>query len=135
MPIENWLVEEEIIPGPDLDIRAVVIRLLQKVIDALKESYIPGQRSDLPPTSFHDIHDELLSGPIFELPTVIFAYLDTQSTVEGDEDGEKSMALAQLICYRDRREFLRELATYGDEELIKEYGLRNFLRGTEPPMA
>lgn len=127
---DNWLVEEEITPGPDLDIRAVVIHLLQQVIDALKESYVPDQKSDLPATSFENIHDELLSGPIFGLPTVIFAYLDTNSTVEGDEDREKGKALAQLICYRDRSEFLKELVTYGDEELIKEYGLRSFLKRT-----
>lgn len=131
MPHDNWVVEEEITPGPDLDIRAVYIGLLQQVIDALKEQYVPGTVSKMPPTSFEAVAEEMLSGPIFDVPTVIFAYLDTESRVEGYEKGER--ALVQLFCYRDRREFLKDLISYGDEDYIKELGLSTFVAGKDKP--
>lgn len=125
MPHDNWVVEEEITPGPDLDIRAAYIGLLQQVIDALKEQHVPGTVSKLPATSFEPMAEELLVGPIFQLPTVIFAYLDTETQIEGYEKGEK--ALVQLFCYGDRREFLKDLIHYGDEEYIKQYGLESLI--------
>lgn len=114
MSSDNWLVEEEVKfdPTQPLDIRAVYIRLLQQLIDALKEpSFPPGT-----------VKEELQS-PMYTLPTVIFAYMNTD-TFRADPH----RALAQLICYRDRRHFLKELISYGEKDLIREYDLENFLR-------
>jgi len=122
MQIEGWIVEEEITPGPDLDIRAVYVRLLQQIIDSLKETKAVDMGEGNPV--------EITA--LYSVPTVIFAFLDTESVMEGDEDREQGKALAQLICYRDRRDFLKDLASYGDEDFIKEFGLARFLEKDEP---
>lgn len=116
MQIEGWIVEEEIFPGPDLDIRAVYIRLLQQMIDTLKETKTIDMGEGNPV--------EVM--PVYSLPTVFFAYLDTETPTE-----EEDKALAQIICYRDRRDFLKDLASYGNEEYIKEFGLTGFAGESE----
>lgn len=110
MPHDTWLVEEEIEfdPTQRLDVRSVYIRLLEQMIGALKEPMFP------PGT----VKEELQS-PAFHLPTVIFAYLD--------ESGPLHTRKAQLICYRDMQQFLRELRAYGGDEILREYDLENLL--------
>jgi len=121
MPSDNWLVEEIITPGPELDVRAMYIRLLEQVIDALKEE----ARIKMG----EDVEEEII--PRYSLPTVIFAFLDDQTPIEGYEKGER--ALAQLYCYRDRREFLKDLTSYGEEDYLQELGLRAFLNRKDQP--
>lgn len=120
MPFENWVVEEIVTPSPALDARQVYIRLLEQMIDALKETKTVKLAADVD----EEVH------AVYALPTVIFAFLDTNSRVEGDEDGEKGQALMQLYCYRDRREFLKDFIRYGDEDYLKEFGLEKFV---QPP--
>jgi len=117
MQIEGWIVEEKVTPGPDLDIRAVYIRLLQQIIDSLKETKTVDMGEGNPV--------EITA--LYSVPTVIFAFLDTESN-----DLYEGEALAQLICYRDRRDFLKDLASYGDEDFIKEFGLTRFLEKDKP---
>lgn len=114
MSIDSWLVEEAITLDPRPDPRQSYIRLLQQVIDALKEERTV------------KIGDETEIIPIYTLPTIIFAYLDTES-----KDVLEGQALAQLYCYRDRREFLKDLVSYGDEDYLKEFGLAAFIGKAE----
>lgn len=113
MPIDNWLVEEKVYPIPKPDFRAIYIRLLEEMISTLKET-----------SPYQSESGEVSHAPIYGIPTVVFSYLNT-------ETGEDH-ALAQLICYRDRRDFLRGLAAYGDEDYIKELRLGPFLSKGEP---
>lgn len=117
MSNNGWVVEEIITPGPDLDVRAIYIGLLQQMIDALKETTTIDMGEGNP----------VEIAPLYAIPTVIFAFLDTETQIEGDEDREQGKALVQLICYRDRREFLKDLISYGDEEYVKEFGLESFI--------
>lgn len=112
---ENWLVEEEIVMRADLDIREVYISLLQKVIEGLREE------------KTQKIGDEVETVSLYSPPTVIFAFLDSETPFKADPEKEKGTALAQLYCYRDRREFLKDLAHYGDEDYLTEYKLRDFV--------
>lgn len=116
MGTENWLVEEEVTPGPDLDVRAVYIRLLEQVIETLKEPQFPAT----------DKISAELSAPHYNIPTVMFAFLDTEVdlAVEGN-------AMMQIYCFSDRREFLKDLVSYGDEDYLKQFGLQNFLNARE----
>lgn len=113
MPHDNWLVEEKVTPGPEFKVRATYIKLLEQIIDALKESYTPVPASDMPTTS---TGEELQFGPIYSLPTVIFAFLDSESS-----DVDEGDALMQLYCYRDRSDFLKELGLYINDEPIHKY--------------
>jgi hypothetical protein len=122
MSDNGWVVEEIVTPGPDLDVRTLYIGLLQQMIDTLKETTTVDMGEGNPV--------EII--PLYSVPTVVFAFLDTESVVEGDEDGEQGKALAQLICYIDRRDFLKDLTSYGDEDFIKEYGLTRFVEKDEP---
>ena len=110
MPIDNWVVEEEVYPIPKPDIRAVYIRLLEQVIETLKEERKMGTGEDI------------VVSPAYTLPTMIFAYFETNTS--------EDHALAQLYCYSDRREFLKDLAGYGDENYLKEFGLDKLI---QPP--
>src|SRR6478609_6921009 len=112
MGFDSWIVEEKVKRVPELDIRAVYIRLLEQLIAALKEPMFPVTDK---------ISAELVI-PTFAVPTVIFSFLDTESP-----DLDEGEALAQLICYRDRREFLKELTSFGDEDYLKEFGLKAFI--------
>lgn len=113
MPVENWVVEEEVYPIPKPDIRAVYIRLLEQIIETIKETktikFGEGEGEN-----------EAVTDPIYALPTVVFAYFNT--------DTSEDYALAQLYCYSDRREFLKDLTSYGDEDYLKEYGLEDPIR-------
>lgn len=116
MPIDSWLVEEEVVADPTQkpDIRAIYIRLLEQVIGALKEPMFP------PGT----VKSEL-EGPHFGIPTVIFAHFDTT--------GPHDSATARLYCYRDRREFLKDLRSFGDEDLIRQHDLESFMAAKLSP--
>lgn len=117
MPHNGWIVEEEVTAGPDLDVRTVYIGLLQQMIDALKETTTLDMGEGNP----------VEITPLYAIPTIVFAFLDTESVVEGDEDREQGKALMQLVCYRDRSDFLKDLTSYGDEEYIKQYGLQSWI--------
>jgi hypothetical protein len=87
MNIDNWLVEEEVSPIPMPNIRAVYIRLLEQMIEALRES----QKLKLGEGEPEQII------PTYNLPTVVLAYLK--------QDKADNKAMAQMLCFRDYRAF------------------------------
>ncbi len=115
MSNDNWIVEEEMIPNAPLDVRETYIKLLRKMIDALKETEM---------FRMGDNENKLDISLTYSLPTVIFAYLDTEQ--------EQGKTFIQFRCYRDRLNFLKDLESYGDEEHLKKYGLESFIRKGEP---
>ena len=86
----RWTVEKVVEPIPEPNFREVYIELLQQAIEKLKES-----------ETYNLSGDEEIDYKIYDLPTIIFCHFE--------QNPQNDYGILQLVCYRDRREFVREL--------------------------
>lgn len=101
----NWSVEEKVYPIPKPDIVEVYVALLEKVIANLRE------------TKTFRMGDEIEIVHSYQIPTVIFAYVEKNSAHD--------YRLFKLFCYSDRRDFLRGMEDFGDGEIAKPHLRKN----------
>lgn len=93
----NWVVERKVHPLQNPDIREIYIEMLEEVIAELKkgESFLPALAS-VP----NEINWE------YDIPTVIFAYVDTSRPSDYVE--------FKLFCYRDAQTLVKQLERLGE---------------------
>lgn len=92
MAVDNWMVEEVVPKFPKPDVRAIHIRLLEQVIDALKEEQVFQMGKE---------KEDIDRTPKWAMPTVIYAHIENETL-------EKNLNF-RLYCFRDATEYSPDL--------------------------